>query len=49
MEHAVGWPMKRWTAPSRFNARKLIRHTPLKAIHWANLTHDQITLTTIQP
>jgi GxxExxY protein len=38
--------------PSRkilINARKLIRHTPLKAIHWANLTQDQITLTTIQP
>jgi GxxExxY protein len=31
------------------NARKLLRHTPLKVIHWANLTHDQITLTTIRP
>lgn len=31
------------------NARKLLRHTPLKAIHWANLTHDEITLTTIHP
>ena len=31
------------------NARKLLRHTSLKAIHWANLTHDQITLTTIHP
>lgn len=31
------------------NARKLLRHTPLKAIHWANITHDRITLTTIRP
>ena len=31
------------------NARKLLRHTLLKAIHWANLTHDEITLTTIHP
>lgn len=31
------------------HARKLLRHTPLKAIHWANLTHDHITLTTIRP
>lgn len=31
------------------NARKLLRHTPLKAIHWANLTHHEITLTTIHP
>ncbi len=31
------------------HARKLLRHTPLKAIHWANLTHDQITLTSIHP
>lgn len=31
------------------NARKLLRHTPLKAIQWANLTQDKITLTTIQP
>jgi GxxExxY protein len=31
------------------NTRKLLRHTPLKIIHWANLTHDQITLTTIHP
>ena len=31
------------------NARKLLRHTPLKVIHWANLTHDEITLTTIHP
>ncbi len=31
------------------NTRKLLRHTPLKAIHWANLTHHQISLATIQP
>lgn len=31
------------------NTRKLLRHTPLKIIHWANLTHDHITLTTIHP
>ena len=31
------------------NARKLLRHTPLKVIHWANLNHDQITFTTIRP
>lgn len=31
------------------NALKLLRHTPLKAIHWANLTRDEITLTTIHP
>jgi hypothetical protein len=31
------------------HARELLRHTPLKAIHWANLTHDEITLTTIHP
>jgi GxxExxY protein len=31
------------------NARKLLRHTPLKVIHWANLTNDEITLTTILP
>jgi hypothetical protein len=27
---------------------KLLQHTTLKAIHWANVTHQQITLTTIQ-
>ena len=31
------------------NTRKLLRHTPLKFIHWANLTHEHITLTTINP
>jgi hypothetical protein len=31
------------------NARKLLRHTRLKAIQWANLTHGQITFTTILP
>jgi len=30
------------------NTRKLLRHTPLKTIHWANLTQDNITFTTIQ-
>jgi GxxExxY protein len=31
------------------NTRKLLRHTQLKTIHWANLTHDQITFVTIRP
>jgi GxxExxY protein len=30
------------------HARKLLQHTALKAIHWANITHQQITFTTIQ-
>jgi GxxExxY protein len=29
------------------NALKLIRHTPLKAVHWANVTQDCITFTTL--
>jgi len=29
------------------DARKLLRHTPLKVIHWANITLNQVTLTTI--
>ncbi len=29
--------------------RKLLEHTNLEAIHWANLTHHQITFTTLQP
>ena len=31
------------------NTRKLLRHTPLKTIQWANLTHNDVTLTTILP
>jgi GxxExxY protein len=30
------------------HARKLLQHTTLKAIHWANVTHRQVTFTTIQ-
>ena len=30
------------------HARKLLQHTALQAIHWANITHQQITFTTIQ-
>jgi len=30
------------------HARKLLQHTTLKAIHWANITHQQVTFTTIQ-
>ena len=30
------------------HARKLLQHTALKAIHWANVTHQQVTFTTIQ-
>jgi len=29
------------------HARKLLRHTPLKVIHWANITMNQVTLTTV--
>jgi GxxExxY protein len=29
-------------------ARKLLEHTRLRAIHWANLTHREITFTTLQ-
>lgn len=31
------------------HSRKLLRHTPLKAIHWANLTNDEVTFATIRP
>ncbi|MEI7730449.1 MAG: GxxExxY protein [Verrucomicrobiota bacterium] len=30
------------------HAQRLLAHTPLKAIHWVNLTHHQITFTTIR-
>ena len=31
------------------NTRKLRRHTPLKTIQWANLTHNHVTLITLLP
>jgi GxxExxY protein len=30
------------------HARRLIQHTALKAIHWANITHQLVTFTTIR-
>jgi hypothetical protein len=30
------------------HARRLLAHTPLKAIHWVNLTHHHVTFTTIR-
>ena len=30
------------------HARRLIQHTSLKAIHWANITHHHVTFTTIR-
>jgi GxxExxY protein len=30
------------------HARRLLQHTPLKSIHWANITHQHVTFTTIQ-
>ena len=30
------------------HARRLLRHTPLKAIHWANIRHARIVFTTIR-
>ncbi|MGV3660575.1 MAG: GxxExxY protein [Prosthecobacter sp.] len=30
------------------HARKLVKHTPLEAILWANITHEHVTLTTIR-
>jgi len=35
--------------PNEFEiqARKLIQHTTLKAVHWANITQETITFTTL--
>jgi hypothetical protein len=30
------------------HARRLIQHTALKAIHWANITHQRVTFMTIR-
>ena len=30
------------------HARRLLQHTSLKAIHWANITHSHVTFTTIR-
>jgi GxxExxY protein len=30
------------------HARRLVAHTPLEAIHWANITFDHVTFTTIR-
>lgn len=30
------------------HARRLLQHTTLKSIHWANITHQHVTFTTIQ-
>ena len=28
--------------------KRLLAHSPLKAIHWINISHDHVTLTTIR-
>ena len=30
------------------HARRLLQHTALKAVHWANITHKHVTFTTIR-